>query len=63
MSPTDATASLRPTRWGLAAKLFAILTLLGAIAVLGLIMLIITFAVVTAINRIPGFGGARLRNA
>ncbi|MBV8838989.1 MAG: iron ABC transporter permease [Alphaproteobacteria bacterium] len=36
---------------------------LGAIAVLGIIMLIITFAVVTAINRIPGFGGARLRNA
>ena len=36
---------------------------LGAIAVLGLIMLIITFAVVTAVNRIPGFGGVRLRNA
>jgi iron(III) transport system permease protein len=36
---------------------------LGAIAVLGLIMLIITFAVVTAVNQIPGFGGARLRNA
>jgi iron(III) transport system permease protein len=35
---------------------------LGAIAVLGLIMLAITFAVVIAINRIPGFGGARLRN-
>jgi iron(III) transport system permease protein len=35
---------------------------LGAIAVLGLIMLIITFAVVTAVNRIPGFGGVRLRN-
>jgi iron(III) transport system permease protein len=36
---------------------------LGAIAVLGLIMLAITFAVVTAINRIPGFGaGVRLRN-
>jgi iron(III) transport system permease protein len=36
---------------------------LGAIAVLGLIMLVITFAVVTAINRIPGFGaGVRLRN-
>jgi iron(III) transport system permease protein len=36
---------------------------LGAIAVLGLIMLIITFAVVVAVNRIPGFGGVRLRNA
>jgi iron(III) transport system permease protein len=36
---------------------------LGAIAVLGLIMLAITFAVVIAINRIPGFGGGvRLRN-
>jgi iron(III) transport system permease protein len=35
---------------------------LGAIAVLGLIMLIITFAVVTAVNQIPGFGGTRLRN-
>ena len=36
---------------------------LGAIAVLGLIMLIITFAVVIAVNRIPGFGGGvRLRN-
>src|SRR3954471_13854804 len=36
---------------------------LGAIAVLGIIMLVITFAVVIAINRVPGFGGARLRNA
>ena len=36
---------------------------LGAIAVLGLIMLAVTFAVVIAINRIPGFGGGvRLRN-
>jgi iron(III) transport system permease protein len=30
---------------------------LGAIAVLGLIMLVITFAVVILANRIPGFGG------
>jgi iron(III) transport system permease protein len=30
---------------------------LGAIAVLGIIMLVITFAVVIAINRLPGFGG------
>ena len=37
---------------------------LGAIAVLGLIMLIVTFAVVVLINRIPGFGGGvRLRNS
>ncbi len=36
---------------------------LGAIAVLGLIMLIVTFAVVVLISRIPGFGGVRLRNA
>jgi iron(III) transport system permease protein len=36
---------------------------LGAISVLGLIMLIITFAVVILVNRIPGFGDARLRNA
>jgi iron(III) transport system permease protein len=36
---------------------------LAAIAVLGLSMLIITFVVVTLVNRIPGFGGARLRNA
>jgi iron(III) transport system permease protein len=36
---------------------------LGAISVLGLIMLAITFAVVVAVNRIPGFGDARLRNA
>lgn len=36
---------------------------LGAIAVLGLSMLAITFAVVIAVNRIPGFGGPlRLRN-
>src|SRR5215208_6387599 len=34
---------------------------LGAISVLGLAMLIITFAVVIAVNRIPGFGGVRLR--
>ena len=34
---------------------------LGAIAVLGLIMLIVTFAVVILINRIPGFGNIRLR--
>jgi iron(III) transport system permease protein len=36
---------------------------LGAISVLGLIMLAITFAVVIAVNRIPGFGDTRLRNA
>jgi iron(III) transport system permease protein len=36
---------------------------LAAIAVLGLSMLVITFVVVTLVNRIPGFGGARLRNA
>ena len=34
---------------------------LGAISVLGLAMLVITFAVVIAANRIPGFGGVRLR--
>jgi iron(III) transport system permease protein len=34
---------------------------LGAIAVIGIAMLIITFTVVTAINRIPGFGVPRLR--
>jgi iron(III) transport system permease protein len=37
---------------------------LGAIAVLGIMMLLLTFAVVITINRIPGFGAAqRLRNA
>jgi iron(III) transport system permease protein len=36
---------------------------LGAISVLGLIMLAITFTVVIAVNRIPGFGDTRLRNA
>jgi iron(III) transport system permease protein len=36
---------------------------LAAIAVLGLTMLIVTFVVVTLVNRIPGFGGGlRLRN-
>jgi iron(III) transport system permease protein len=35
---------------------------LGAIAVLGIIMLVFTFAVIAVINRIPGFGGVRLRN-
>jgi iron(III) transport system permease protein len=35
---------------------------LGAIAVLGILMLVFTLAVVTLINRIPGFGGVRLRN-
>jgi len=36
---------------------------LGAIAVLGIIMLVLTFTVVVLINRIPGFGGnIRLRN-
>jgi iron(III) transport system permease protein len=36
---------------------------LGAIAVLGILMLVITFAVVIAANRIPGFsGGVRLRS-
>ncbi len=35
---------------------------LGAISVLGLIMLVITFSIIIAINRIPGFGGVRLRN-
>ena len=37
---------------------------LAAISVLGLMMLAITFAIVIAANRIPGFGGdVRLRNA
>jgi iron(III) transport system permease protein len=35
---------------------------LGAIAVLGLSMLLLTFAVVVFANRIPGFGAGRLRN-
>jgi len=35
---------------------------LGAIAVIGILMLVFTFAVVVLINRIPGFGGVRLRN-
>ena len=36
---------------------------LGAISVLGISMLILTFAVVVGVNRIPGFGaGTRLRN-
>jgi len=36
---------------------------LGAISVLGLSMLILTFIVVVSVNRIPGFGaGTRLRN-
>jgi iron(III) transport system permease protein len=36
---------------------------LGAIAVLGLCMLVLTFAVVILVNRIPGYGsGVRLRN-
>jgi iron(III) transport system permease protein len=35
---------------------------LGAIAVLGLSMLAITFTVVILVNRIPGFGTTRLRN-
>jgi hypothetical protein len=30
---------------------------------LGLTMLLITFTVVMLVNRIPGFGGARLRNS
>ena len=34
ISPSDLPASSRPLRWGLAAKLFVILTLLGAVAVL-----------------------------
>jgi iron(III) transport system permease protein len=38
---------------------------LAAVSVLGLAMLVITFAVVLAVNQIPGFGGnagTRLRN-
>jgi len=35
---------------------------LGAISVIGLGMLLITFAVVITVNRIPGFGNVRLRN-
>jgi iron(III) transport system permease protein len=35
---------------------------LGAISVLGLSLLLLTFAVVIGVNRIPGFGGTRLRN-
>ena len=37
---------------------------LGAIAVLGLTMLVLTTAVIVAANQIPGFsGGVRLRNS
>ena len=36
---------------------------LGAIAVIGLGMLIITFSVVVVVNNIPGFGTIRLRNS
>jgi iron(III) transport system permease protein len=35
---------------------------LGAISVIGIGMLIITFSVVIAVNRIPGFGNVRFRN-
>ena len=35
---------------------------LAAISVLGLTVLVITFVVVVLVNRIPGFGSARLRN-
>ena len=35
---------------------------LGAIAVIGIVMLLITFVVVIAANRIPGFGSGGLRN-
>ncbi len=35
---------------------------LGAIAILGLSMLILTFAVIIFVNRIPGFGSSGLRN-
>jgi iron(III) transport system permease protein len=35
---------------------------LGAIAVLGLAMLMLTAAVIIAVHRIPGFAGVRLRN-
>jgi iron(III) transport system permease protein len=34
---------------------------LGAIAVLGILMLVVTFTVVTLVNRIPGFGNVRIR--
>jgi len=34
---------------------------LGAISVIGLAMLAITFAVVIGVNRIPGFGTTRFR--
>lgn len=36
---------------------------LGAISVIGIGMLVITFAVVIAVNNIPGFGSVRFRNA
>jgi len=36
---------------------------LGAISVIGIGMLLITFAVVIAVNRIPGFGSVRFRNS
>jgi iron(III) transport system permease protein len=36
---------------------------LGAISVLGLSMLLLTFAVVIVMNRIPGYGTPRMRNA
>lgn len=36
---------------------------LGAIAILGLSMLILTFTVIIFVNRIPGFGSTGLRNS
>jgi iron(III) transport system permease protein len=35
---------------------------LGAIAVIGVMMMVLTFAVVIFVNRIPGYGAGRLRN-
>jgi iron(III) transport system permease protein len=35
---------------------------LGAISILGLSMLVLTFAVIIFVNRIPGFGSSGLRN-
>ena len=29
---------------------------------LGIVMLVVTFTIVILVNRIPGFGGVRLRN-
>jgi hypothetical protein len=49
-----AATAVKPTRWGLAAKLFAVLILLGAVAICGVAIFAVTQFVTNKGNELNG---------